>query len=141
MFSYPLLAGSPETALSEPRSVVLSEASALKIFGGTNGDWTSYLGKVLSIGTDSVPYKITGICQNAPENSHLSFDMLLSYSTLYSGKDAWKESDYDFKDSDFWHYIQLRHGTDYKALEAKLPAFSQRHFQGDKISGSEEKFY
>jgi putative ABC transport system permease protein len=35
----------------------------------------------------------------------------------------------------------LRHGTDYKALEAKLPAFSQRHFQGNKISGSDEKFY
>jgi putative ABC transport system permease protein len=70
----------------------------------------------------------------------LQFDILLSYNTLYSSF-GWKAADYDFGDSDFWHYIQLRHGTDYKALEAKLPAFSQRHFQGNKISGSDEKFY
>ena len=53
----------------------------------------------------------------------------------------WKEADYDFTDSDFWHYIQLKHGTNYKALEAKLDAFSQRHFQGTKVSGSIEKFH
>ena len=52
-----------------------------------------------------------------------------------------EEADYDFTDSDFWHYIQLKHGTDYKALEAKLPAFSQKYFQGNKVSGSVEKFY
>ena len=65
----------------------------------------------------------------------------MSYVTLYSGQYPWKQADYDFTDSDFWHYIQLKHGTDYKALEAKLDAFSQRHFQGNKISGSVEKFY
>ncbi|MBS1502593.1 MAG: FtsX-like permease family protein, partial [Bacteroidetes bacterium] len=31
--------------------------------------------------------------------------------------------------------------TDYKAFDAKLAAFSQRHFQGNKVSGSVEKFY
>ncbi|MBV8391431.1 MAG: FtsX-like permease family protein, partial [Mucilaginibacter sp.] len=54
---------------------------------------------------------------------------------------GYKQSDYDFKDSDFWHYILLKPGTDYKAFNAKLDAFSQRHFQGNKISGSVEKFY
>src|SRR5262249_50761626 len=39
------------------------------------------------------------------------------------------------------HYIQLKHGTDYKKLQAKFAAFSLRHFQGNKISGSDEKFY
>jgi len=34
----------------------------------------------------------------------------------------------------------LKHGTDYKALEAKLPAFSN-DISGNKISGSDEKFY
>ena len=65
----------------------------------------------------------------------------MSYVTLYSGKYPWKQADYDFTDSDFWHYIQLKHGTNYKELEAKLDAFSQRHFQGNKVSGSVEKFH
>jgi putative ABC transport system permease protein len=142
MFTYPLLAGDAATALKEPHSIILPRASATKIFGtGADKDWSSLLGRTIMIGTDSSPYKITGIGTDVPENTHLPFDMLASYSTLYSGKDAWKEADYDFKDSDFFHYIRLRPGADYKALEAKLPAFSQRHFQGDKISGSEEKFF
>ena len=70
-----------------------------------------------------------------------SLAYLMSYVTLYSGQYPWKEADYDFTDSDFWHYIQLKPGTDYKALEAKFPAFSQRHFQGNKISGSDENFF
>ena len=96
---------------------------------------------IVIMGRDSTPYKMTAICKDVPENSHLNFDLLVSYITLYTGKNSWKQADYDFTDSDFWHYIQLKHGTDYKALEAKFPAFSQRHFQGNKISGSDEKFY
>jgi putative ABC transport system permease protein len=103
-------------------------------------DFGSLLGKPVTMGNDSIPFKITAICKDVPENSHLQFDILVSYITLYSAY-GWKEADYDFTDSDFWHYIQLRHGTDYKALEAKFPAFSQRHFQGNKVSGSDEKFY
>jgi putative ABC transport system permease protein len=93
------------------------------------------------MGTDSIPYKVTVFAGTFPENSHLSFDVLASYVTVYTGKNPYKEADYDFTDSDFWHYIQLKHGTDYKALQAKFAAFSQKHFQGNKISGSVEKFY
>jgi putative ABC transport system permease protein len=139
MFDYPLVAGDVQTALKEPYTAIVSQNSANIIFGSTN--YSSLLGKVITMGTDSIPYKITGICKDVPENSHLQFDFLVSYLTMYSGKNPYKESDYDFKDSDFWHYIQLKHGTNYKTLEAKLPAFSQRFFQGNKVSGSVEKFY
>ena len=141
MFSYPFLAGDPKTALQEPYTVVLTERAAGKIFDLQTKDWQSLIGQVITMGTDSMPYKITGICQNAPENSHLQFDYLASYVSMFSGKNQYKEADYDFTDSDFWHYIKLKHGTDYKALESKLAAFSQRHFQGNKVSGSVEKFY
>jgi len=141
MFNYPLLTNTAATALKEPNSVILSETLARKIFDIRDNDFQATLGKIIAIGSDSLPYKITGIARDVPENSHLQFDLLVSYITLYTGKNAWKESEYDFTDSDFWHYIQLKHGTNYKGVEAKLPAFSQRHFQGNKVSGSDEKFY
>jgi putative ABC transport system permease protein len=141
MFDYPLLSGDRLTALKEPNSVVLSEKLARKVFDVIDNNFQSLLGKTIVIERDSLPYKITGVLKDLPENSHLKFDFLMSYVTLYTGKNAWKEAEYDFTDSDFWHYIQLKHGTDYKTLEAKFPAFSQRHFQGNKISGSDEKFY
>jgi putative ABC transport system permease protein len=141
MFSWSFTAGDQHTALLEPHTVVITEEAAKRYFEVRDADLASVLGKTIIVADDSIPYKITGLARTVPENSHLQFDILLSYVTLYSGKNAWKESDYDFKDSDFWHYIQLRHGADYKAVEAKFAGFSQRHFEGNKVSGSDEKFY
>jgi len=141
MFSYPLLAGDPPTALKEPRSVVLSATSASSVFGNVKGNYASLIGRQIILDRDSMPYKVTGVMADMPENSHLQFDLLVSYCTMLSGKDAYKEADYDFTDSDFWHYIQLAPGADATALEAKLDAFSQRHFHGNKVSGSVEKFH
>ena len=140
MFSYPFLAGDVATALKEPRTTVLTKATADRIFGEQK-DYSRLIGSQLVIERDSMPYKITGIVANVPENSHLGFDLLISYISMYTGKNPWKESDYDWTDSDFWHYIQLKPGADYKALEAKFEGFSQRHFQGNKVSGSVEKFH
>ena len=140
IFSYPLLVGDSKTALREPNNIILSETLARKIFQVRNNDFSAVLGKTLQISRDSLPYKITGICKDPPENSHLQFELLASYITLYKQPNPWKEAEYDFMDSDFWHYLQLKPGTNYKMLQAKFDAFSKQHFQGDKISGSDEKF-
>ncbi|MCW3109881.1 MAG: hypothetical protein JWQ09_4387, partial [Segetibacter sp.] len=140
MFSYPLIAGNKSNALSKPNTIVISETLARKMFDIRDNNYEQVIGKTLVRNNDA-PYNITGVCKNAPENSHLNFSYLISYITLYSGQYPWKQADYDFTDSDFWHYVQLKHGTDYKILQAKFAGFSQRHFQGNKISGSEERFY
>ena len=141
MFSYPFVAGDAQTGLKEPFNIVLSETAARKIFDVRDNNFSAVIGRAIIMGTDSMPYKITGICKDVTENSHLKFDVLASYTTMLAGKNPYKQADYDFTDSDFWHYIQLRHGTDYKALQAKFDAFSKKHFQGNKVSGSDEKFY
>ncbi|HEX5153732.1 MAG TPA: ABC transporter permease [Parafilimonas sp.] len=139
MFSYTLIAGSKKNALTEPNTIVLSETLARKVFDIKDNNFQQLIGKTILRDNDP-PYKITAICDDVPENSHLNFSYLMSYVTFYTTY-GWKQADYDFTDSDFWHYIQLKHGADYKALEAKLDAFSQRHFQGNKVSGSDEKFF
>ena len=141
MFSYPLIAGDPQTALKDPHSTILSQSLAKKIFEVNENNYESVLGNLITVGDDPVPFKITGICKDVPENSHLQFDFLISYITLYTGNQPWKQAEYDFTDSDFWHYIQLKHGIDYKSLEAKFSSFSEKHFNRGKVSGSVEKFY
>jgi len=59
---------------------------------------------------------------------------------LYEG-DVNKEADASWTWSDMRHYLVLKPGVDYKTLEAKFPEFSDGYFQGDKVSGSVEKFY
>lgn len=139
VFTYPMIAGDAPTALKAPRSMVLTEKAATKYFEVTEGNFGELINRTLYWGLDEQPYKITGILKNIPENSHLHFDALVSYSTLYEGED--KGADISWTWSDMRHYLVLKPGTDYKTLEAKFPAFSDRYFQGDKVSGSVEKFY
>jgi putative ABC transport system permease protein len=140
MFSYPFLAGDSKAALKEANTVIISETLARKIFDVRGNNFDPYVGKLITVAQDTFPSKVVGIIKDVPENSILQFDVLISYQTVIHSY-GFKQADYDFTDSDFWHYIQLKPGTDYKAFDAKLAAFSQRHFQGNKISGSVEKFY
>ena len=134
MFSYPLLAGNAATALKEPSTTVISETLAKKLFG-TNNHLESLIGKVI-INSGREPLKITGIFRDVPENSHLQFDLLCSYISL-----SWITAENEFTYAGMQNYIQLKPGTNYTPLEAKFSAFSQKYFQGNKISGKDEKFY
>ena len=140
MFTFPSLAGDLGTALKEPNTLVLTATLARRIFDVRDNNFEPLIGKMITVGQDTFPTKVVAVVQDVPENSLLSFDMLLSYQTIIHSY-GYKQADYDFTDSDFWHYIQLKDGADYKAFDAKLAAFSQRHFQGNKVSGSVEKFY
>ena len=98
MFTYSFLAGDMGTALKEPYSTVLTAATADKIFGDQKGDYSRIVGQQFVFNKDSMPYKVTGVMANVPENSHLRFDMLVSYVTLYSGRYPYKQADYEWTD-------------------------------------------
>ncbi|HLF33476.1 MAG TPA: ABC transporter permease, partial [Cyclobacteriaceae bacterium] len=141
VFDFRLLAGDRATLLSTPNTTVLTESTARKFFQYDGDDLSALLGKTFLWGlwgTDPRPFEVTGIIENIPVNSHIQFDVLVSYSTLLTfGQDA----DNNWTWSDMRHYLVLKHGADPKRLEAKFPGFSERYFQGDKVSGSIEKFY
>ena len=139
VFSFNLLAGNSSSLLKDPYTAVLTEKTANRYFSDTDKGYSKVIGKTFLWGLDKRPYSVVGVCQNIPVNSHIQFDALISYSTLYSGDD--KGADNSWTWSDMRHYLVLRPGTDYKTLENKFPAFSDRYFKGDKVSGSVEKFY
>ena len=122
MFSYRLIRGDKNTCLSEPLTACLSESTARKYFGDSDP-----LGKTLSY-DGRREYKVTGVFEDMPENSHLGYDILLSYVTL--PKISWpngnSESTIDW--DGFLTYLLLREGTDAVALEAKFPALIEHKF-------------
>jgi putative ABC transport system permease protein len=138
VFSFEMLAGERSNLLKEPYSAVLTAATAKKYFEGEN-NYSNLIGKTFYWGLDKQPYTVKGICQNIPSNSHIQFDALVSYATLIRPDD--QDADNSWNWSDMRHYLVLKPGTDYKQLESKFPAFSERYFKGDKVSGSIEKFY
>lgn len=115
MFSFPFLKGDPATALAKPRTVVISASQAHKYFG--NGE---AMGKQLYI--NKLPLTITGVFQDIPENSHISFNMLISMATA-----AEKFGYTDWEVPAFYNYVLLAPGTDLHKVEAKIPAFVKKH--------------
>lgn len=79
MFSFELTRGNAETALIDPKSIVISESMALKYFGNEDP-----VGRQLELSSDSdregniEPRVVTGVMRDIPEQSHLQFDFLCS---------------------------------------------------------------
>jgi len=84
MFSYPLIAGDTRSVLKAPYAVILSERLARKIFDYRGNDFTQFIGQMLILQTDSMPYKIEAICKNVPQNSHLQFNLLILSEASFS---------------------------------------------------------
>lgn len=74
VFTFPLISGNPATALEKPKTIVVSDEMAKKLFKTTD-----VLGKTIDFVEDDklVPYQITGVAKKAPQNSSVKFDFLL----------------------------------------------------------------
>ena len=134
IFSYELLEGDRSKVLENPNTAVIEEETAKKYFGDEDP-----IGKRIKFGTNE-DYEITGIMRS-PENSHLKFTLLLSYKTLYQWGDDMEETlETNWGWYDFYNYIRLVPGVDYKELEAKFPAFIQDHDPEDETYADRTKF-
>src|SRR5581483_2957281 len=70
-FDYPLLEGDRKSCLNGPNSIVLTESAARRYFGEE-----SPLGKTLVFDKDNVPFTVTAVLKDLPEQSSLQFDIL-----------------------------------------------------------------
>lgn len=119
LFSYKLLQGNPSTVLKEPYSIVLTDETARKLFGKEE----KALGKVVRL-NNQTDYMVTGIVAEPPSNSHLSYNALLSFTTLY--KEPGNFMDWN-GGQQYITYLQLKGGSNRESLQKKLPAFMWKH--------------
>lgn len=130
MMGYQLIAGDVNTALAEPNTAVITQFYAMAYFGKEDP-----LGKTLRMHDDDNNdelVKVTGVLKEVPANTHLKFDVLFSYKTLFTrnGRQAgYGISRYDqsWQRKDMYTFLQLRPGTDPRALEARFPAVVEKY--------------
>jgi putative ABC transport system permease protein len=132
MLGLHLIKGNPATVLDGPDKILLSETMAHKYFGSEDP-----LGKRLTALDETLENcEVTGVFKDYPANSHLILNHLLSYSTL--GKERRQQGDSSNATEtawgwyDFYVYVQLKPGADWHALQAKLPAFCDRHINNNE---------
>ncbi|MDE2701242.1 MAG: ABC transporter permease [Gemmatimonadota bacterium] len=83
MFTFPLLVGDPETVLTRPDGMVITETIAHKFFGDVQ-DYSTLIGQVLTVAPyfiqkqDYKHFVVTGVMTDIPTNSSLQFDVLVS---------------------------------------------------------------
>ncbi len=110
MFAFPLIKGDPATALDRPGSVVMTEDMAEKYFDGADP-----LGQTV-IFNDKHPFTVTGVLKNIPQNSSLTFDMLVPFDftrTLGRYSDSLTSNDIET-------YVRLGAMSDRTAVGAKI---------------------
>ena len=122
VFDFEFVAGDKATALSEPFSVVLPESIAKKYYGDE-----SALGKTMNLLEIGV-VKVTGVIKDFPENSHLQFDLL--FSNILTNQE-WNEYLRDWREFGAFTYVVLHEGKSIRDVEAKMPAFMQKHWGPD----------
>jgi putative ABC transport system permease protein len=110
MFTFPVLAGNPLTALSSPYSIVLTEKLARKYFGNTNP-----IGRTLTL-ENKYQFMVTGLIKDLPKNSIFNFEGLIPYSFM-------KEIgaiDNSWGNNSIFTFVQLASGADISAVNKKL---------------------
>ncbi len=116
-FDFPFLQGQPQTALTDPYAIVISEKTARALFGASNP-----MGRtVLVQGDDTLALKVTGLIKNVPENSHLQFDVAIPLEIYRGPKNAALFEDWKA----FWMatYVRLDKKASVPALNDKITAF------------------
>ncbi|MBN2174575.1 MAG: ABC transporter permease [Bacteroidales bacterium] len=128
VFTHRFLNGNPDHCLVEPNSIVLTESIALKYFGDEDP-----MGKILAT-VNGYSYKVTGIIEDLPQNSHLKFDALVSVST-------WAEEYSTTKPSRFWRigtftFIMLQKDSGIEAVMERFPDFYIKYMKdlGDQFN-------
>lgn len=124
MFTFPLIAGNPKTALSDNHNIVLTRSHAEKYFGEVDP-----LGKTMTVtfGHTPVDYIVTAVAEDLPANSSIQFDFLIPFDNLpITTNDSkiltgWER----------WYcplFVQLQPHISPAQMREKLDLFCHQHF-------------
>ncbi len=114
IFSFKIIQGDPDKVFTNRSELVVTQETAQRYFGNDEP-----IGKVLHFfGQD---FKVSGVCENIPQNSHFRFNVLIRAERNTFGRDP------NFTGFDSHVYVLLQPGADASALEAKFPAMVDRY--------------
>ena len=120
MFTYPFVYGNPETALTEPHSIVMTRSMAEKYFGDVNP-----VGKSINV-NNKYALTITGVMEDVPLNSHVRWEFLVPFKFML---EVWNYPPEMWSSNSFRTYIQVSPGVSKDEVEKKIVDFLQKHLE------------
>jgi putative ABC transport system permease protein len=117
VFTFPLQKGNPQTALSEPNTVLVSADAVDTYFDGLDP-----VGQLVTI-NDSVECTVRGVLENIPQNTQLYSHFIVSYATLGNvgiDRGAWTTFGADYV------YLLLDEGANPDEIETNISSVVSR---------------
>jgi len=125
VFGFELEQGNPETALTDPYSLILSREVAARYFGERLP-----VGQTLTI--DEVAYTITGIIGDSPGPSNYAYDVLGSFSTLETESFQNLFADWQSTVRNTHTVILLDEKTSAREMQAQMATVIDQHYPGNE---------
>jgi ABC-type antimicrobial peptide transport system permease subunit len=117
MFSFPFIKGEPAAALSDPFSIILTERLSQKYFGHEDP-----IGKVIRI-NNRQDFTVRGIVANAPMNSHIQFDYIMTYGLIPMIEPP---TSYDWHNVLYYTYVLLEQNADSRHVNEKIADYLKK---------------
>jgi putative ABC transport system permease protein len=124
IFDRKIIEGSAAKGLDDPNEAIISASLAKKYFGTTDA-----IGKIVK--HDTLEYKITAVMEDAPANTDLPFDLMLSYITIKASRDR---NGWNSIWSDEQCYVLLKESESPLTIEARMPAFVKKFLGAENYS-------
>jgi len=130
IFSFPLIEGDINSALSQLNNIVITQKLAKKFFGNEEA-----IGKVIRIDT-SDNFTVTGVMKDLPNNTSFQFEYLLPWS--YMNKIGWNDSSWG--NNSVQSYVLLKRGVSQASFDAKIKNITIDHTKGTGDSSTTQVF-
>ena len=124
MFSFPLKEGSPALALNGLHSLVVTEETAKRLFGKEEA-----MGKTIQVqvlGNAFETFTVTGVAEDIPANSSISFNMLANFQVIQTTAEG-KTDIGNWERESFQTFVQLQPGSTLAYNQPLLTAFKSKY--------------
>lgn len=137
VFSFPLKYGSRATALQELNGLVLTEKTALQLFGEANP-----VGRVLEVkmGEQFEPFTVSAVAENLPSNSTIQFAALGNFDRLRSQPRMEKRWT-SWNHSAYFTFVKLRPGSGLPSDATRLLQFRQKYYPNEEAELRKEGYW
>jgi putative ABC transport system permease protein len=137
VLTFPLKYGDPTTALTVLNSLVLTEETALRLFGESNP-----IGRILEVknGETFVPFTISAVAEDLPSNSTVKFEVLGNFNVLRSlprMEKRWTS----WSHSAYFTFVKLRPGSGLANDAKRLQDFRKKYYPEEESELRKEGYW
>ncbi len=119
VFSYQLLKGNKEAVFNDPFCIVITESTAHTLFKEEDPIGKSVVINAKNFDGTSLPFKVTGVMADFPENTHFKPGVLISYPTLFEFVGHRFDNSWQWNET--YTYLRLQEHADPQNIESRFP--------------------